>query len=404
MKKFNNILYDEFNIEKNIPSEDIMKYDGTNITLSLKKNISKFKGLLCEVQLTTVLSHAMNEFGHNIVYKDTDELDSKDSKEYENIKAIFSEVREDILKIMGKLEFINHRVYSIKSGAKNIEILLGKDFKNDLENVKLKDMDGNLYHKFQQELWDKPIKCSSRNDIQKFLKIILNWGMKMYDINLMRFYKKIEFFKDPNEMKEEKDVYTFEEFQKYITGTTNLNDKTMFEMLYYCGLRRGEARGLQWSDIDWNNKLVSITKQANSVKDSQKYYELTPPKTSKSIRTLPLTEVLYNDLVNLYNEKKKYYGFNDKWFIFGEHDPLTFGMMSRINGRIAQNADTRRIPLHSFRHSCASLLINTGQPVTTVSKYLGHASTKETLDTYAHMFPNNLTNVKNTIDNLNLGI
>lgn len=64
----------------------------------------------------------------------------------------------------------------------------------------------------------------------------------------------------------------------------------------------------------------------------------------------------------------------------------------------------RRIPLHSFRHSCASLLINTGQPSTTVSKYLGHTSTKETLDTYAHMFPNNLENVKNTIDNLNLGI
>jgi len=120
----------------------------------------------------------------------------------------------------------------------------------------------------------------------------------------------------PNEIKEEKDVYTFEEFQKYITGTTSLNDKTMFEMLYYCGLRCGEARGLQWSDIDWNNKLISITKQANNVKDSQKYYELTPPKTSKSIRTLPLTDVLYNDLVDLYNEKKKYYGFNDKWFIF----------------------------------------------------------------------------------------
>ena len=150
--------------------------------------------------------------------------------------------------------------------------------------------------------------------------------------------------------------------------------------------------------------LFRSTKQANSIKDSQKYYELTPPKTQKCIRTLPLTDVLYNDIVNLYNEKKKYYGFNEKWFIFGELDPLTFGMMSRINGRIAESADIRRIPLHSFRHSCASLLINTGQPVTTVSKYLGHASTKETLDTYAHMFPNNLTNVKNTIDNLNLGI
>lgn len=66
-----------------------------------------------------------------------------------------------------------------------------------------------------------------------------------------------------------KDVYTFEKFQKYITGTTSLNDKAMFEILYYGGLRRGECRELQWSDIDWNNKLVSITKQANSVKDSQ---------------------------------------------------------------------------------------------------------------------------------------
>lgn len=79
-------------------------------------------------------------------------------------------------------------------------------------------------------------------------------------------------------------------------------------------------------------------------------------------------------------------------------------MMSRINKRIAENTDIRRISLHSFRHNCASLLINTGQPVTTVSKYLGHASTKETLDTYTHMFPNNLTDVKNTMDNLNLSI
>ena len=68
----------------------------------------------------------------------------------------------------------------------------------------------------------------------------------MYDINLMKFYKKIEFFKDPNEMKAEKDVYTFEEFQKYITGTTNLNDKAMFEMLYYCGLRRSNKLALRY--------------------------------------------------------------------------------------------------------------------------------------------------------------
>ena len=74
LKKFNSIVYDEFNVKSYRPSEDIMEYDGINITVSLKKDFNKFKGLLCEIQLTTLLSHAMNEFGHNIIYKDIDEL------------------------------------------------------------------------------------------------------------------------------------------------------------------------------------------------------------------------------------------------------------------------------------------------------------------------------------------
>jgi len=272
------------------------------------------------------------------------------------------------------------------------------------ETVKLKDLNGELYNQFQQDLWDKPIVCSTRNDVQKFLKIIINWGMKRYDINLMPFYNKIENFNDPNELIQEKDVYTFEEFQQFLTGTDDLNTRVMFEILYYCGLRRGEARGLQWTDIDWKNKLVSITKQANSVKDTQHEYELTPPKTKSSIRTLPIADALYNDLVKLYAEKQKYYGFNNKWFVFGTYEPLTFYKMGSLGWKVAEKANIRHLPLHGFRHSCASLLINTGQPPTTVSKYLGHASIKETLDTYSHMFPNNLDDAKLAIDNLNKSI
>lgn len=135
LKKFNNVLYEEFNVKSYKPSKDIIEYDGINITVSLKKDINKFKDLLCEIQLTTLLSHAMNEFGHNIIYKDIDELYSKDSQEYERIKNIFEDARKDILKVMGSLEFINKRVFSIKSGAKNIELLLGDNFKESLESV-----------------------------------------------------------------------------------------------------------------------------------------------------------------------------------------------------------------------------------------------------------------------------
>lgn len=136
LKRFNDIIYEEFNIESYRPSKDIMKYDGTNITISLKKDVNKFKGMLCEIQLTTVLSHAMNEFGHNILYKDVDELQSKDVKEYERINNIFEKARKDILNVVASLEVINKRVDSIKNGAKNIELLLDKDFNKKLQEVK----------------------------------------------------------------------------------------------------------------------------------------------------------------------------------------------------------------------------------------------------------------------------
>lgn len=136
LTRFNNIVYDEFDIKSYRPPKDIMEYDGINITVSLKKNFNRFKNLLCEIQLTTLLSHAMNEFGHNIIYKDIDELHSKDYKEYERIKSTFESARKEVLSIMASLEFINVRVSSIKNGAKNIELLLEKNFSKKLDKVK----------------------------------------------------------------------------------------------------------------------------------------------------------------------------------------------------------------------------------------------------------------------------
>ena len=172
----------------------------------------------------------------------------------------------------------------------------------------------------------------------------------------------------------------------------------MFEVLYYCRLRRGEARDLQWSDIDWNNKLVSITKQANSVKDSQKYYELTPPKTSKSISNLPLTEVLYNYLVNLYNEKKKNYGFNDKFFVVGDIAPASNSRFSNRKNKDCELDGVPQIIIHYFRHSCASLLMDSGANITLVAKYLGHTKIDETLNTYSHRYQNRLDTIVNIIE------
>ncbi len=59
------------------------------------------------------------------------------------------------------------------------------------------------------------------------------------------------------------------------------------------------------------------------------------------------------------------------------------------------------IRLHDFRHSCASLLINSGANVTIVAKYLGHAKIDETLNTYSHIFDNKMDEIVDTINKLN---
>ncbi len=56
--------------------------------------------------------------------------------------------------------------------------------------------------------------------------------------------------------------------------------------------------------------------------------------------------------------------------------------------------------MHNFRHSCASLLINSGTNITLVAKYLGRTKIDETLNTYTHLFNSALNEVVDLIDKL----
>lgn len=64
-------------------------------------------------------------------------------------------------------------------------------------------------------------------------------------------------------------------------------------------------------------------------------------------------------------------------------------------------AGLKHIRIHDFRHSCASLLINSSASVTMAAKYLGHTKIEETLNTYSHLFQCVLDGVINIINDLN---
>ena len=275
-----------------------------------------------------------------------------------------------------------------------------------LDDIKLSEFSIEHFNKWKKKIDAKPeLKCTStKNDIFKFLKAILNYGSKQLNFDFSNVYNKMSNFTDPNEMPREMEFYTYDEFKHFISFEDDLKYICIFETLYYMGCRKGELRGLTWDKIDFINGLLKINIQVPT-KYGSKEYKFTSVKTKSSIRTLHIPEPLLTHLKSLYEEVKQYKNFNRKWFVFGSKEygydfPIASKEIDERNNYISTLADIKRIRPHDFRHSCASLLINSGANVTIVAKYLGHTKVEETLNTSTHMFDSALDQVLDVINTL----
>ena len=266
-----------------------------------------------------------------------------------------------------------------------------------LDNVKIKDFDINHYLRWRKMINSRNIALKTKNGYHKFLKEILNYGTRWHDFNFTAVYNKMEKFADPNAVPKEMEFYTFEEFKLFISNELDLFFKTAFEVLYFCGLRVGELRGLTWDNIDFEERTLSVKKNVVNVDGK---ILVTSPKSKKSIRTIPITKTLLEDLKLLKLRSMKCYGFNDKYYVFGDIKPLVKEKLRKEKRKLAEEAKLKEIRLHDFRHSCASLLINNGASIMIVAKFLGHTKIDETLNTYSHLFKSKMEDIINIMDEL----
>lgn len=160
-------------------------------------------------------------------------------------------------------------------------------------------------------------------------------------------------------------------------------------LLLFTGLRRGEACGLEWQDVDFKNNLLYIRR--NTLYSPKKGLFDDTTKTEKSERVIKLppqaTEILKQHKAE---QRKQRYKMADKWHengkIFTGYDgkpiyPDTF------SGWFHDFVKKHNLPdacLHSLRHTNATLLIASGTNLTTVAKRLGHSNTSTTTRIYAH--------------------
>lgn len=191
----------------------------------------------------------------------------------------------------------------------------------------------------------------------------------------------------------ERECYTLEEAQEFLSAldTAPIKYKTFFTLAIYTGFRNGELLGLEWKDINFDTRVISINR-TSFYKSGEGMVEGTP-KTKSSQRSLKMTA----EIISMLKEYKTYQAqerlkLGDRW---KDNDRLFTtwdgGAMSVNTARIwlkkfCEQNGLRYVTIHSFRHLNASLLISSGVDIKTVSSVLGHSQTSTTLNIYAHAF------------------
>ena len=152
--------------------------------------------------------------------------------------------------------------------------------------------------------------------------------------------------------------------------------------LYYIdlttGLRRGELLGLKWSDIDLEKGDLRVQRQIGRI--DGKIIEM-PLKTKNAYRTLPLSA----DAISVLKIQKCKVG-NSEWvFPSPTGGPMSPDSVLHMLHRVLKRAGLEHIRFHDLRHTFATLALQNGVDIKTVSGMLGHFSAGFTLDTYAHV-------------------
>ena len=158
-------------------------------------------------------------------------------------------------------------------------------------------------------------------------------------------------------------------------------DSGVYELYYLdlaTGLRRGELLGLKWTDVDLNRGVLKIQRAIS--RQNGKVVEA-PLKTKNAYRTLPLSA----DAISVLKMQKCRVG-NSEWvFPSPTGGPMSPDSVLHMLQRVLKRAGLPRIRFHDLRHTFATMALQNGVDVKTVSSMLGHYSAGFTLDTYAHV-------------------
>ena len=197
-------------------------------------------------------------------------------------------------------------------------------------------------------------------------------------------------------LKVKENYYTKQEltdFLKVCKENCKPVEYTFYHLLAFTGVRIGEAIGLMWSDVDFENKRLNISRTAVKIGKEQTVQD---PKTKRSKRVITLDDETLNVLklwkrqqIKEYFQAGKAYQ-HDSNYIFTNKGKwlLTATMKVKLSSFFCKHNKLKKITPHGFRHTHASLLFEAGITAKIISDRLGHNNVQTTLDMYTHINDN----------------
>jgi len=259
---------------------------------------------------------------------------------------------------------------------------------------------------FQDVFTEKDYEKESIKKHRNVLSAILASAKKMGYIE--DNYASPEYLEPIRGFKKEVQILNIQEARQLLKALDKVEEprrKIGIVLVLFMGIRRVELAGLEWKDIDFENKTMKIERTSFRDKGGVTYTKC--PKTDKSKRVISMPNILIKYLLEYrewWNNRKEVlksiWKNSDRLLLSDDGRIICPTMYNKWLHKILEDANLPPITLHALRHTIITLQIVSGVDATTVSVRAGHARVSTTTDFYSHFIKSSDKNASSKINDL----